>query len=85
MMTARHTRGILLAAALSTLATLAFTRPAAAQYPVAGQDGHANDANNRVGSGGYNSGGSSGSAVTPNNIVNKTVSGGYGFRGPVSS
>ena len=53
----------------------------------AGQDGHANDANTRVGSGGYNGpgrAGGTGGGVTPNDIVNRNVTGGKEFRGPVN-
>jgi tetratricopeptide (TPR) repeat protein len=54
----------------------------------AGQDGHSNDASNRVGSGGYNSAGSvynnglSG-GVSGNNLIYNDVTGLSGFRGPV--
>src|SRR3954470_7249640 len=44
---------LLLAAALSALPMLGFAAAAHAQYRV-GDDGRANDANNRLGSGGYN-------------------------------
>ncbi|HLL90979.1 MAG TPA: hypothetical protein VK324_16885, partial [Tepidisphaeraceae bacterium] len=57
---------------------------AAAQYRV-GNDGRALDANNRVGSGGYNTGGRTGPAVTPNDIVYGNVTAGKEFRGPVGS
>ncbi|HEX4794387.1 MAG TPA: tetratricopeptide repeat protein [Humisphaera sp.] len=65
------------------LAVAAWTHPAFAQFPAQGQDGHANDANNRVGSGGYNGGGQRGPAVTGNQIVTRNVTGGREFRGPV--
>src|SRR5579862_3384670 len=65
------------------LAVAAWTHPALAQFPVQGQDGHANDANNRVGSGGYNSGGARGPVVNGNQIVTRNVTAGREFRGPV--
>jgi hypothetical protein len=80
-MTSKRRNGLLLAAVIAALPVFGLTRPAAAQYP-AGQDGHANDANNRAGSGGYNSA-RQGSAVTQDNIINRTVSGGIGFTGPI--
>lgn len=54
----------------------------------AGQDGHSNDASNRVGSGGYNAPGSvynnglSG-GVSGNNLIYNDVTGLSGFRGPL--
>ncbi|MDB5305683.1 MAG: repeat protein [Phycisphaerales bacterium] len=81
-MTSNRRNGLLLAAVMAALPVLGLGRQAAAQYP-AGQDGHANDANNRAGSGGYNGPGSTGSAVTPDNIVTRNVTGGAGFRGPI--
>src|SRR6266478_4765403 len=62
------------------LAVAAWTHPALAQFPVQGQDGHANDANNRVGSGGYNNGVPRGPAVTGNQIVTRNVTAGREFR-----
>lgn len=67
----------------ATAATVLVSAVARAQYPV-GQDGHANDANNRVGSGGYNTQ-RPGSAVTSNDIVNRNVTGLSEFKGPVGS
>ncbi len=72
-----------MAAVVAALFTAASPRHAGAQYAARGQDGHANDANNRVGSGGYNGGLRAGSAVTPNDIVNRNVTGGKEFRGPI--
>src|SRR4051812_49784512 len=66
------------AAAVLALSPLAF-----AQQRV-GEEGRALDANNRVGSGGYNSGGISGNipaTVTGNNIVTGNVTGGRGIPG----
>src|SRR4051812_39585478 len=70
------------AAAVLALSPLAF-----AQQRV-GEEGRALDANNRVGSGGYNSRGISGNmipgtTVTGNNIVTGNVTGGREFRGGV--
>ena len=48
----------------------------------AAQDGHAIDASNRVGSGGYNDTVSSG-GITQNNIIYGNVTGGIGFSGPL--
>ena len=66
----------LAAAALPLIAAL----PAAAQQRV-GSDGRANDANNRIGSGGYNDNGPRAVGVTGNNIVTGNVTGGKEFRG----
>ncbi|HWE02326.1 MAG TPA: hypothetical protein VG326_07925 [Tepidisphaeraceae bacterium] len=75
---------VLLAAAAAAVLTLGWVDRAAAQYPAPGQDGHANDASNRVGSNGYNGrGGGAGSAVSPDNIVNRNVTGLSGFSGPI--
>jgi hypothetical protein len=50
----------------------------------AGQDGHSNDASNRVGSGGYNAPGSVyNNGLSANNIINNNVTGLAGFTGPV--
>jgi len=73
----------ILALAIGTLPTLWIGPSAWAQYPAAGQDGHANDANNRVGSNGYNSGSGQHVTVTGNQIVTGNVTGGRAFRGPV--
>ncbi|HET6249386.1 MAG TPA: tetratricopeptide repeat protein [Tepidisphaeraceae bacterium] len=74
---------IILGAALAAISTVAFSRLAAAQYPAAGQNGHAQDANNRVGSGGYNTGHAGGSGVTANDVVDRNVTGGRSFAGPL--
>lgn len=56
--------------------------PAMAQIR-AGQDGHANDSSNRVGSGGYNAPGSVyNNGITPNQIIYGNVTGGLQFQGP---
>lgn len=73
----------ILALAIGTLPTLWIGSSAWAQYPAAGQDGHANDANNRVGSNGYNNGSGQHVTVTGNQIVTGNVTGGRAFRGPV--
>ncbi|HZL38513.1 MAG TPA: hypothetical protein VFC78_24600 [Tepidisphaeraceae bacterium] len=83
-MNLERTNRILLMAATAAISTLAFSRPASAQYP-ANQDGHANDANNRVGSGGINTRGNIPTGVTSNDIVYGNVTGGRGFSGPVRS
>jgi len=84
--TALKRKGPLLAAVLAVpfLAALP-ARIAHAQFPANNGGGHANDSNNRVGSGGYNSGGGSGPAVTPNDIVYNNVTGLRGFSGPLQS
>ena len=66
----------------SALMLSAFCSTSRAQMP-AGQDGHANDANNRIGSNGYNTPRGTGPTVTGNDIVNRNVTGGKEFRGPV--
>jgi hypothetical protein len=49
-----------------------------------GQDGHSNDASNRVGSGGYNSPGSVyNTGLSQNNFIYRDVTGLSGFSGPV--
>lgn len=73
----------ILALAIGTLPTLWMGSSAQAQYPATGQDGHANDANNRVGSNGYNSDTGQRATVTGNQIVTRNVTGGWAFRGPV--
>lgn len=75
------TRHLLAAAALAALPALMAT-PASAQYRV-GDDGHALDANNRIGSGGYNRGNDVPNRLTGNQIVTGNVTGGREFRGPV--
>ncbi len=54
-MTRSKQSGFILSAVLSALPVVGFVRTAQAQFRV-GADGHANDANTRLGSGGYNSG-----------------------------
>jgi hypothetical protein len=57
--------------------------PAFAQLR-AGQDGHSNDASNRVGSGGYNAAGSVyNNGLSNNNLIYRDVTGLSGFTGPV--
>lgn len=68
-----------------TVAALAIA-PVFASHSVYGQysssnDGHALDANNGVGSGGYNGPGRSGSQITGNDIVYGNVTGGKGLTG----
>jgi tetratricopeptide (TPR) repeat protein len=76
----RKTRWILKSAAA---AVLLVSPPALAQQR-AGNDGRALDANNRIDSGGYNSGGIPGNlVVNGNNIVTGNVTGGREFRGNV--
>src|SRR5438876_9314503 len=72
---------------LAAAATLATTTIGYGQYRT-GDDGHARDANNRIGSGGLNGGGSSSPyAVNGNQLGNDLVTGnitaGRGFRGLV--
>jgi hypothetical protein len=65
------------------LLTLAGSSPVVAQYRV-GSDGRALDANNRIGSGGYNSGGTNRPlGPSGNDIVTGNVTGGKQFRGNV--
>lgn len=71
-----------LAAAIGALPLFALASAARAQYPV-NQDGHANDANNRVGSNGVNDSRGGGPAATGNQIITGNVTGGKEFRGPV--
>lgn len=74
-MTAKMKQRWILAAAVGLCA------PAWGQYAT-NNDGRALDANNRVGSGGYNQGGGpTGPLVTPNQIVTGNVTGGREFRG----
>jgi hypothetical protein len=78
----------MLAAAIAGPAMLLLSTSAAhAQYPV--RNGNANDANNRVGSGGRNEGGAASSGpglrVTPGQIVYGNVNDFKSFRGPVGS
>src|SRR5947199_3356869 len=72
-----------LAAAVAAVPLLAAALPARAQYPVQ-NDGRARDANNRIGSGGYNdAGGIRTPTVTGNQIVNGNVTNGKEFHGSV--
>ncbi len=73
--------GMLMIAAASALA---FALPAFGQQRV-GSDGHALDANNRVGSGGYNTASGEQRNITPNEIIYGNVTGGRAFTGPVGS
>ena len=69
-------------AAVSSVSLVA-TLPASAQFQ-AQQDGRAHDANNRVGSGGFNESlpsGPRGTSVSPNDIIYRNVTGGKEFRG----
>ena len=70
-------RALLAAAIAPLLASMAFGQVRAEQ------NGQAIDANNRVGSGGYNQGGSSAPGVTPNQVIYGNVTGGKQFSGPV--
>ncbi len=54
--------------------------PARAQFPV-NNNGHVNDANNQVGSGGINQSSNVGRGVTQNDIIYGNVTGGRQFRG----
>ena len=71
-----------LAAAVAAVPLLAAlpTRTARAQFPVQ-SNGHARDANNQVGSGGFNNSTRTGASVTNNNIIYNNVTGNGGFRG----
>jgi tetratricopeptide (TPR) repeat protein len=73
-------RAPLLAAVLAVpfLAVLP-ARIAHAQFPVNNNNGHANDANNQVGSGGYNAPSRPNTGVTANDIVYGNVTGLRGF------
>ncbi len=82
MMTVRRAKFALLAAAAAV--PLALAGPVQAQYRV--DTSHANDANPRVGSGGYNGGGRTyNPGQYGNDIVYGNVSGGKQFRGAISS
>lgn len=78
MMQTRN-RHVILAAALAAAAM--FAAPAFGQVR-ANQDGHANDASNQVGSGGYNLSSGRGGGITPNQIIYGNVTGGLAFQGP---
>jgi tetratricopeptide (TPR) repeat protein len=71
---------ILFAAAIAAVSTVAL--PAFGQLR-ANQDGHAVDANNRVGSGGYNDSVGGGGSVNQGNIIYGNVTGLSGFTGPI--
>jgi len=73
---------LLLAAAVSALSALPATGQVAAQ-----QDGRALDANNQVGSGGFNgpAGGGRANGVSQNQIIYGNVTGGKEFRGPIAA
>lgn len=71
----------LISAAIAAASLIAI--PALGQVRV-GQDGHSNDASNRVGSGGYNSGGTVyNNGLSANNYIYRNVTGLSGFQGPV--
>jgi hypothetical protein len=72
----------LLAAAIAALPAMTIVSSASAQYQT-GQNGHALDANTQAGSGGQNTPGPSGSAVSGNQIVTGNSTGGTYFRGAV--
>jgi hypothetical protein len=74
----RHALGVL---TILGLGGLLMPSEARAQMPVQNNDGRALDANNRIGSGGYNGGPSQSSAVSGNQIANGNVTGGFAFRG----
>src|SRR3954470_1110896 len=81
----RKTRWALAAAVAAAVPLFAATPPASAQYRIE-NDGGARDANNRLGSGGYNDGGGVRvPTVTANQIVNGNVTRGFEFRGPTAS
>jgi tetratricopeptide (TPR) repeat protein len=74
----RNSRWMLAAAVAASLMAV----PAMAQLR-AGQDGHANDSSNRIGSGGYNSGGYMyNNGINPNQVIYGNVTGGQWFHGP---
>jgi len=79
-MQARRYRRWLTAAALAITPVLA-SRVGYAQYAANNGGGHALDANNGVGSGGYNGSVNNGSQVTGNDIVYGNVTGGRGLTG----
>lgn len=71
----------LISAAIAAASMIAV--PAFGQVRV-GQDGHSNDASNRVGSGGYNSPGTVYSTgISQNNIIYNNITGLGGFSGPI--
>lgn len=83
-MQARTSRRWLTAAALAIAPVLA-SNSVYGQYAAGRADGHALDANNGVGSGGYNTPGRNGSLVTGNDIVYGNVTGGRGLTGNLHS
>lgn len=73
---------LVLLAAVAAVPLLAMATPVRAQFPV--DNSRANDANNRIGSGGYNTGPiPAQETVTGNDIVTGNVTAGKAFRGPV--
>ncbi len=76
-------RNRLLAAAVAAVAPVVLAASVAhAQYRV-GEDGHALDANNRVGGGGVNDVNNRGNSVNGNDLVTGNVTGGRQFRGGI--
>lgn len=80
------TKHWLLAAAIASVPLWSLAGVSSAQM-ASPNNGHARDANTRVGSNGVNGGGVSrgGTAVSPNNIIYGNVTRGQEFRGPVGS
>jgi hypothetical protein len=75
-------RSLVLLAAVATVPVLVMTPRASAQFQI--DNSRANDANNRIGSGGYNTGGiPAPEQVNGNLIVTGNVTGSKSFRGPV--
>ena len=79
-MQVRRYRRWLTAAAFAITPVLA-SRVAMRQYAASNGGGHALDANNGVGSGGYNGAVNNGSLVTGNDIIYGNVTGGRGLTG----
>ncbi|MBC8105356.1 MAG: hypothetical protein H7Z14_02105, partial [Anaerolineae bacterium] len=86
MKTQSNRKRLMLATAVAAAAVALFANVASthAQYRV--DNGNARDANNRIGSGGYNQPGSGAGSTSPyavngNNIVTGNVTGGREFRG----
>ena len=71
-------RAVLAAAIAPLFAATAFAQVRASQ------DGQAVDANNRVGSGGYNQGVSNRPGVTPNQVIYGNTTGGSSFTGRIN-
>jgi tetratricopeptide (TPR) repeat protein len=84
--TALKRKGSLLAAVLAVpfLAALP-ARIARAQFPANNGNGHALDANNQAGSGGYNNTTHTGATVTQNDVIYNNVTGLRGFQGALRS